>query len=122
ELDRKAQVEFRHAGFAEASQDFRQATCVAPESIRSYYELYGSATGAMAAGDFARAREVLEEADRLRPDYALPLAMLVKVNLISGDIAHFKTSLLAAARRFPTGRLHAELAQDLLHEKQYYLA
>jgi tetratricopeptide (TPR) repeat protein len=123
ELDRKAQVEFRHAEFARASEDFRQASCVAPESIRSYYELYGIATGAAAAGDFARAREVLEEGDRLRPDYALPLAMLVKVNLISGDFAHLKTSLLAAARRFPSdGKLHAELSQDLLHEKQYDLA
>lgn len=123
ELDRSAQVEFRHAEFAEASEDFRQATCFAPESIRPYYELYGSATRAVATGDFVRAREILQEADRLRPDYPLPLAMLVKVSLISGDIANLKISLLAAARRFPRdGRLHADLAQDLLHQKQYDLA
>jgi len=123
ELDRRAQVEFRHAEFAAASEDFRRATCLAPESIRSYYKLYGSASSAMASGDFARARQVLLEADRLRPDYPLPLAMQVKVNLASGDVGDLKTSLSAAARRFPhDGRLHAELAQDLLHQKQYDLA
>ena len=123
ELDRRAQVEFRHAEFAAASEDFRRATCLAPESIRSYYELYGSATSAVASGDFARARQVLLEADRLRPDYPLPLAMRVKVNLASGDVGDLKTSLSAAAQRFPhDGRLHAELAQDLLHQKQYDLA
>ena len=101
ELDRKAQVEFRHAEFAQASEDFHQATCVAPETMRSYYEFYGIATGAVAAVDFARARQALQEADRLRPDYPLPLAMLVRVNLTFGDIAALKTSLSAAARRFP---------------------
>ena len=110
-------------GIRQASEDFRQATCVAPETIRSYYELYGIATGAVAAGDFVRARQLLEEADRLRPDYPLPLAMLVQVNLTSGDMAALKTSLSAVARRFPRdGRLHADLAQDLVHEKQYDLA
>ncbi len=123
ELDRRAQVEFRHAEFAEASEDFRLATCIAPESVRAYYELYGSATSAVAAGEFVRARQFLQEADRLRPDYPLPLAMLVKVSLTAGDIANLKISLWAAARRFPRdGRLHAEMAQDLLHEKQYDLA
>jgi len=123
ELDRKAQVEFRHAEFAQASEDFHQATCVAPETMRSYYEFYGIATGAVAAVDFARARQALQEADRLRPDYPLPLAMLVRVNLTFGDIAALKTSLSAAARRFPRdGKLHADLAQDLVHEKQYDLA
>jgi tetratricopeptide (TPR) repeat protein len=123
ELDRKAQVEFRHAEFAQASEDFHQATCVAPATIRSYYQLYGIATGAVAAGDFARARHALQEADRLRPDYPLPLAMLVRVNLTSGDMAALKTSLSAVARRFSRdGRLHADLAQDLVHEKQYDLA
>ncbi len=123
ELDRKAQVEFRHAEFAKASEDFHQATCAAPESMRPYYALYGMATGAVATGDFARARQALQEADRLRPDYPLPLAMLVKVNLISKDVDNLKRSLLDAAHRLPrNGKLHADLAQDLLHEKQYDLA
>ena len=77
----------------------------------------------VAAGEFVRARQFLQEADRLRPDYPLPLAMLVKVSLTAGDIANLKISLWAAARRFPRdGRLHAEMAQDLLHQKQYDLA
>jgi len=123
ELDRSAQVAFRHAEFAHAAEDFRQAICLAPENIRSYYEFYGITAGAMATGDFARARQALQEADRLRPDYPLPLAMLVKVNLTSGDISGLKISLSEVARRFPRdGRLHADLAQDLIHEKQYDLA
>jgi len=123
ELDRKAQVEFRHGEFAKASADFQQATCAAPDSARPYYALYGMATGALAAGDFFRARQALQEADRLRPDYPLPLAMLVKVNLISSDNDNLKRCLLDAAQRFPRdSKLHEELAQDLLHEKQYDLA
>ena len=123
ELDRKAQVEFRHAEFAAASEDFYQASCVAPESVRSYYEHFGIASGAMATGDFARARQALQAADRLRPDYPLPLAMLVKVNLTSGDISDLKFSLSEVAQRFPRdGRLHADLAQDLIHQKQYDVA
>jgi tetratricopeptide (TPR) repeat protein len=123
ELDRRAQVEFRHAAFAKAAEDFGQASCFAPASIRSYYELYGNATSALAAGDYARARLTLRQADQLRPGYPLPLAMLVKVSLTSGDIADLKVSLSAAGQRFPrNGKLHADLAQDLLHEKQYDLA
>src|SRR5258706_6290595 len=91
--------------------------------MRPYYALYATATGAVAAGDFSHARQALQEADRLRPDYALPLAMLVKVNLIASDIENLKRCLLDAAHRFPgDSKLHAELAQDLLHEKQYDLA
>ena len=123
DLDRRAQIEFRRAEFSKASADFRQATCLAPEGIRSYYELYGNAAGAIDSGDFGGARQALVEADRLRPDYPLPLAMLVKVSLTSGATGDLKTSLLAAARRFPRdGRLHADLAQDLLHYHQYDLA
>jgi tetratricopeptide (TPR) repeat protein len=123
ELDRRAQAEFRHGELAKAAEDFRHGTCVAPESLRSYYELYGIAVEAMAAGDFARAREVLTEADRLRPDYALPLAMLVKGSLISGDVVSVRESLRAAAQRFPLdGKLHAEFVKDLVHEKLLDLA
>ena len=123
ELDRKAQVEFRHGEFAKASEDFQQATCAAPDNVRPYYALYGRATSAVSMGDFSSARQALQEADRLRPDYPLPLAMLVKVNLISSDIDSLKKCLLNAAQRFPRDyRLHAELAQDLLNEKQNDLA
>ena len=122
-LDRKAQVEFRRGEFSQAAEIFRQATCAAPENVRSYYELYGVATAALAARNFAVARQALQYADQLKPNYALPLAMLIKVGLISGDIENVKTSLLAAAQRFPRdSRLHADLAQDLTHEKQNDLA
>src|SRR5205814_4832474 len=59
-LDRRAQVEFRHGEFAKAAEDFRQATCLAPENIRSYYELYSIAVAALAANDFDQARKALE--------------------------------------------------------------
>jgi tetratricopeptide (TPR) repeat protein len=118
ELDKKAQTEFRHGEFAQSADDFRQGGCLAPDNLRSYYELYGIAIGAAAAGDFAQARQVLQEADRQRPDYPLPLAMLVKVSLTSGDVENVKESLRAAAERFPLdGKLHAEFVKDLLHEK-----
>jgi tetratricopeptide (TPR) repeat protein len=123
ELDRKAQVEFRHAEFTTASEDFHQAACSAPASMRLYYGLYETATSAVVRGDLAGARQALQEADRLRPDYPLPLAMLVKVNMVAGDIVALKKCLLEAAHRFPgNGKLHAELSQDLLHEKHEDLA
>lgn len=122
QLDRKAQVEFRRDDLAKAEEDFHQAACLAPEGMRPYYDLYGVATGAMVARNYAGALEALREADRLRPDYALALAMQVKLNLAFADTDNLKASLLALARRFPTdGRLHADVARDLIHQKQYEL-
>jgi len=122
QLDRKAQVEFRRDELPKAEEDFHQAACLAPEGMRPYYDLYGVATGAMAARNYAGALEALREADRLRPDYALALAMQVKVNLAFGEIDNLKGSLFALAQRFPTdGRLHADVARDLIHQKQYEL-
>jgi|SRR5579871_260458 len=123
ELDRKAQVEFRQSEFAKAAGDFRQAACLAPESLRSDYTLYGMAVDALARGDFQRARDELGEADRRRPDYPLPLAMLIKINLLAGDTDRLKQSLLDAAHRFPRDyRLHADVAQDLLHARKNEMA
>jgi tetratricopeptide (TPR) repeat protein len=117
ELDKKAQVEFRHGELAKAAEDFRLGACVAPENLRSYYELYGMATGAAAAGDFAKARQVLQQADQQRPEYPLPLAMMVKLALTAGDVDSLKESLRTAAVRFPAdGKLHAEFVKDLLHK------
>jgi tetratricopeptide (TPR) repeat protein len=66
---------------------------------------------------------VLLDADNQRPDYPLPLAMLVKVSLIAGDIEAVKESLRMAAQRFPhDGKLHAEFAKDLLRQKRLDLA
>ena len=117
-LDKKAQVEFRRGAFAQAAEDFRQGACVAPENLRSYYELFGVAIGAAAAGNFDQARQALEEADAQRPNYPLPLAMLVKINLSAGETDRVKESLRAATLRFPLdGKLHAEFVKDLLHQE-----
>ncbi len=123
ELDRKAQVDFRQGNFVEAAKYFSHAACVALEPQRSYYHQYELVARALERSDFDQARKVLQEADRQQPDYPLPLAMLVKVNLASGDIKRVKESLLVASQRFPVNvRLHSELAQDLVHEKQLDLA
>jgi tetratricopeptide (TPR) repeat protein len=123
ELDKKAQVEFRHGEYAQSAEDFRQAACVAPEDLRSYYSLYGTAIGALAAGNLSSAIEQLKQADQLRPDYPLPLAMLVKISLQSPDPNQVKEFLRLAAERFPrAGKLHAEFVKDLLHQNRTDLA
>lgn len=123
ELDKKAQVEFRHGEYVQSAQDFRQAACLAPEDLRSYYTLYGSAIGALAAGNLRSAIDSLKQADSLRPDYPLPLAMLVKVSLQSPDPDEVKEFLRQAAERFPrAGKLHAEFVKDLLHQNRLDLA
>jgi tetratricopeptide (TPR) repeat protein len=122
-LDRQAQVEFRHGDFAKAAQDFQSGVCMLPESARSYYRLYAAAVTAIVAGDFPRSREALTEADRLRPDYPVPLAMLIKVSLLSSDVGSIRSFLRILAERFPNNnRLRADLAQDLLHANQHDLA
>ena len=123
ELDKKAQVEFRHGEYAQSGEDFRQAACLAPEDLRSYYTLYGTAIGVLAAGDLSGAIESLKQADRLRPDYPLPLAMLVNVSLQSPDPDQVKEFLRLAAERFPrAGKLHAEFVKDLMHQNRLDLA
>ena len=123
ELDKKAQVEFRHGEYAQSAEDFRQAACIAPDDFRSYYTLYGTAIGALAAGNLSSAIDFLKQADALRPDYPLPLAMLVKVSLQSPDPDQVKEFLRLAAERFPrAGKLHAEFVKDLLHQNRLDLA
>jgi tetratricopeptide (TPR) repeat protein len=123
ELDKKAQVEFRHGEYAQSAQDFRQGACFAPDDLRMYYTLFGTAIGALAAGDLAGAIDFLKQADRLRPDYPLPLAMLVKISLQSPDPDQVKEFLRLAAERFPrAGKLHAEFVKDLLHQNRPDLA
>lgn len=49
--------------------------------------------------------------------------MLAKVDLLAGSAEGLRMSLSEIARRFRSeGRLHADLAQDLLHENRYDLA
>lgn len=123
ELDKKAQVEFRHGEYAQSAEDFRQGACLAPDDLRLYYTLYGTAIGALAAGDLPSAIGFLKEADRMRPDYPLPLAMLIKINLQSRDSNQLKEFLRTAAERFPrAGKLHAEFVKDLMHQNRTDLA
>lgn len=123
ELDKKAQVEFRHGNYAQSAEDFREGACLAPDDLRLYYTLYGSAIGALAAGDVPHAIDLLKEADRLRPDYPLPLAMLVKISLESPNPDQVKEFLRLAAERFPrAGKLHAEFVKDLMHQNRPDLA
>lgn len=123
DLDRKAQVEFRHGDFAAASEDFHRAGCASPENLRAFFELLSSAAGALAGSDFSRAGDDLRRADAMRPEYPLALAMLVKAAVMASDSDGLKRCLLEAAHRFPVdSNLHAQLAQDLLHEKQNDLA
>src|SRR4029077_11508036 len=86
-------------------------------------EFYGIATTAAAAGDFTKARQVLQQADQQRPNYPLPLAMMVKLALTSGDMDNLRETLRTAAERFPAdGKLHAEFVKDLLHKNLSDLA
>jgi tetratricopeptide (TPR) repeat protein len=123
ELDKKAQAEFRHGEYVQSAEDFRQGACLAPDDLRMYYTLYGTAIGALAAGDHAGAIDFLKQADRLRPDYPLPLAMLVKISLQSPNPDQVKEFLRLAAERFPrAGKLHAEFVKDLMHQNRLDLA
>jgi tetratricopeptide (TPR) repeat protein len=123
ELDKKAQVEFRHGEYAQSAEDFREGACLAPDDLRLYYTLYGTAIGALAAGDLPSAIDFLNQADRLRPDYPLALAMLVKISLQSPNPDQVKEFLRLAAVRFPrAGKLHAEFVKDLMHQNRPDLA
>jgi len=85
ELDKKAQVEFRHGEYAQSAEDFRQAACLAPTTCAAITRSTAPPLAPWRAGDLSSAIEFLKQADGLRPDYPLPLAMLVKVSLQSPD-------------------------------------
>jgi len=115
-----AQSEMQQHQYAEAVRDYREASCVAPDSARIFY---GLGVAEAASGDFLAARKSLGIADRLQPSNVLPLAMLVRVNFSLGDIESLKASLREAAKRFPQdGNLHAGLAQFLVQNKLFDLA
>ena len=122
-FDRKAQVEFRHGDFEKAAVDFGQAACFSTESLAAVYELLESAASAMVTNDFAHAASALKDADRHEPSLALSLALLVKVELLAGNLDDLKASLRELAARFPRdGKLHASLTQDLVQANRYDLA
>ncbi len=120
ELEKKAQEEFQRGEYIQAATDFRQATCLAPASGRIFY---GLGVAEAAAGNHHEALEALKKADQLQPDNFLPLAMLMKLNLSMGDMETVKEVLRLTARRFPRhGQVHAQLAKELVQQRQYDLA
>jgi len=119
-LDTAAQSEMQQHQYAEAVRDYREASCLAPDSAPIFY---GLGVAEAASGDFLAARKSLAVADRLQPSNVLPLAMLVRVNFSLGDTESLKATLREAARRFPQdGNLHAGLAQFLVQNKLFDLA
>lgn len=120
ELERAAQSDFQRRDFTRAAQGLREALCLAPKEARLHYEL---GLVEAAAGHLAPARQSFEQADRLQPGNMLPLAMMVRVDLQSGETEKLKLSLRALARRFPRqGKLHAQLARELVDRRQLDLA
>ena len=120
ELNQAAQREMQQHQYSEAVRDYREASCLAPDSAPIFY---GLGVAEAATGDFLAARKSLGVADRLQPANVLPLAMMVRVNFSLGDTESLKATLREAARRFPQdGNLHTSLAQFLAQNKLLDLA
>jgi len=120
EVTTAAQSEMQQHKYAEAVRDYREASCLAPDSAPIFY---GLGVAEAASGDFLAARKSLAVADRLQPSNVLPLAMLVRVNFSLGDTESLKGTLREAAKRFPhDADLHAGLAQFLVQSKLLDLA
>jgi tetratricopeptide (TPR) repeat protein len=120
ELDRAAQASFDAGRYVAAAQQYRDAACVAPNSARA---LYGLGIAEAAAGNFAEARKALETAYSILPKNAMPLAMLVRVNVAMKDVEQVKAALRTAAQRFPDdAELHSGLARFLAESQMLDLA
>jgi len=120
ELDRAAQSAFDRGKFAEAAEQYRQAVCLAPESGRA---LYGLGIAEAASGKLPAGRQALEKAIAILPGNALPLAMLVRVDVAMKDIDHVKEDLRIAGQRFPKDAdLHSGLARFLAENQLLDLA
>jgi tetratricopeptide (TPR) repeat protein len=97
--------------FTEAVGLYEQAVCLVPESARGFY---GLGMAAAASGDYTRAIQSFQEADRLQPTTAMPLVMQVRVNFSRGDMEALKGNLRDVALRFPTdAEAHGTLAKFL---------
>ena len=120
ELDRAAQSAFDGGRYADAARQYREAACLAPKSARAFY---GLGIAEAAAGNFAAARKALETAYSILPDNAMPLAMLVRVNVAMKDTEQVKAVLQTAAQRFPkNAELHSSLARFLAENQLLDLA
>jgi Flp pilus assembly protein TadD len=120
ELDRQAQSAFDAGRFAESAQLYRQAACLVPKSARALFGLGGAEA---AASNFPAARTAFEKASALLPENSMPLAMLVRVNVATHDLAKVKETLRTAAARFPRdAELHSGLARFLAENQLLDLA
>ena len=120
ELDRQAQTAFDRGRYAAAAQQYREATCLAPKSARAFY---GLGVAEAAAGHFLAAREALETAYAILPANAMPVAMLVRVNVALNDVEKVKQVLRNAAQSFPRDLdLHSALARFLAENQLLDLA
>ena len=111
ELDRSAQAAIDAGQYASAARQYREAACLVPKSARAFY---GLGIAEAAAQNFAAARTALEMAYSILPGDAMPLAMLVRVNVALEDTERVRSVLRTAAERFPgDAELHAGLARFL---------
>jgi tetratricopeptide (TPR) repeat protein len=120
ELDRAAQSAFDGGRFVESARLYREAACLVPKSARALFGLGGAEA---AASNFPAARNAFEKAAALLPQNSLPLAMVVRVDVATHDLAKVKETLRVAAARFPRdAELHSGLARFLAENQLLDLA
>jgi tetratricopeptide (TPR) repeat protein len=120
ELDRTAQGAFDRGQYVAAERHYSEAVCLVPESGRA---LYGLGIAEAASGKFAAGRKALERAFAMLPHNAMPLAMLVRVDVAMKDVDHVKEDLRIAAQRFPNdAELHSGLTRFLAENQLLDLA
>jgi tetratricopeptide (TPR) repeat protein len=120
QLDEAGRRAIEQHRYQEAARDYREASCLAPDSAPIFYSL---GVAEAASGDYLAARKSLKTAGRLQPSNVLPLTMLARVNFALADVESLKATLREAASRFPQdGNLHAALAEFLVKNKLFDLA
>jgi tetratricopeptide (TPR) repeat protein len=120
QLDQSALAAMDAGQYAAAVRQYREAACLVPKSARAFY---GLGMAEAAGQNFAAARTALEMAYSIVPGNAMPLAMLVRVNVASKDTEQVRTVLRTAATRFPNdAELHAGLARFLAENQLLDLA
>jgi tetratricopeptide (TPR) repeat protein len=120
DLDRSAQGAMNSGQYAAAARQYREAACLVPKSARAFY---GLGIAEAAAQNFAAARDALQVAYSLVPANAMPLAMLVRVNVALKDTEQVRALLRRAAEQFPGDKeLHAGLSRFLAQNELLDLA
>ncbi len=119
-LDQRAEAAMHERRFTEALGLYQEAVCLIPDSARGFY---GLGMAAAASGDYARAIQSFQEADRLQPATPMPLIMQVRVNFSRGNMEALKANLRDAALRFPSdAEAHGTLAKFLGEHELLILA